>query len=78
MCEHCNCARDLEKVQLTVEGMTCGHCRKAVEEAVEALPGVADAIVDLEKKTLDVSYEKDQVTLEQIHAAIKDAGYQVA
>ena len=35
-----------------VEGMSCGHCAKAIAEAVEALPGVANVAVDLEKINL--------------------------
>ncbi len=35
---------------VTVNGMSCEHCRKAVTEAVLGVPGVADAVVDLQKK----------------------------
>jgi len=30
-----------------VQGMTCGHCVKAVTEEVSAIPGVTDVAVDL-------------------------------
>ena len=34
---------------LTVKGMSCNHCKQAVTQALEALPGVSDVNVDLEK-----------------------------
>ena len=33
--------------RLSVAGMMCGHCEKSVREALEAVPGVASASVDL-------------------------------
>ena len=34
---------------LTVKGMSCNHCKQAVTQALEALPGVTDVNVDLQK-----------------------------
>ena len=34
---------------LTVKGMSCNHCKQAVTQALEALPGVSDVNVNLEK-----------------------------
>lgn len=64
-------------VTLKVEGMSCAHCKKAVETAVGALPGVSktEAIVDQGK--VNVSYDASKVRLEDIKKAIEDAGYEV-
>lgn len=35
---------------LKVEGMSCGHCKMAVEKALQTVPGVVSAAVSLEKK----------------------------
>jgi len=64
-------------ITLKVKGMSCGHCKKAVETAVGALPGVskAEAIVDQGK--VNVSYDPSKVNLDDIKRAIEDAGYEV-
>jgi copper chaperone len=35
------------KTELNIEGMTCEHCAKAVKGALERVPGVERAEVDL-------------------------------
>ncbi|WP_338450285.1 copper chaperone CopZ [Niallia oryzisoli] len=67
----------MEKVTLNVEGMSCGHCVKAVEGSVGKLDGVASVKVSLENKTVDVEYNADEVTLDAIKEIIDDQGYDV-
>ena len=38
---------------LTVKGMSCNHCKQAVTQALEALPGVSDVNVDLGRSHLE-------------------------
>ncbi|MDA8145509.1 MAG: copper ion binding protein [Thermaerobacter sp.] len=66
------------QITLNIEGMTCNHCRMAVERALGGLPGVASARVDLEHKSAQVSYDADRVTLEDMRRAVAQAGYRVA
>jgi len=40
---------------LEVEGMTCGHCARAVKEMAEEVEGVSSAQVNLETKEVNVS-----------------------
>ena len=66
-----------EKVMETVikvEGMMCGHCKATVEKVCKAVPGVQDAVVDLQAKTVTVTGSADAEALKQ---AIRDADYQV-
>lgn len=65
------------KQTLTVEGMSCGHCKNAVEKAVKALPGVSTAEVDLAAKRLTVEFNENVASFDKIKAAIEDAGYTV-
>jgi copper chaperone len=58
-----------------VEGMTCGHCRAAVAESVNAAPGVESAEVDLESGRLAVRGSFEDAAIE---AAVREAGYRVA
>ena len=36
-----------ERIEMTVEGMTCGHCKESVESVVNGFSGVEEASVDL-------------------------------
>lgn len=65
------------KQKITIEGMSCGHCKNAVENAVKSLVGVTVAEVDLAAKTLTVEFDENKTDLEQIQAVIDDAGYTV-
>lgn len=67
----------MEKVTLLVEGMSCGHCVKAVESSVGGLNGVASVSVDLENKKVDVEFNQAEVTVEAIKETIDDQGYDV-
>ena len=67
----------MEKVTLNVEGMSCGHCVKAVEGSVGALNGVSTVKVDLENKKVDVEFDQGEVTLDVIKETIDDQGYEV-
>jgi copper chaperone len=55
--------------------MTCGHCAKAVTIAVEAVPTVRRAVVDLDRG--EVAVEAEDVRDQAVRAAIADAGYEV-
>ena len=65
-----------EKKFLKVEGMSCGHCKAAVEKALKSVDGVKNAVVDLENKTAEVTL-KDDVSNEVLSKAVTDAGYEV-
>jgi copper chaperone len=58
----------------TVEGMTCGHCVKAVTEEVAAIPGVTEVVVELDGGRVTVTAEHDP-TVEAVAAAVDEAGY---
>lgn len=61
---------------IKVEGMTCGHCKQSVEEALEKLDGVTSAAVDLEAGDVTVTHE-DNVTKEAMSEAIESQGFDV-
>lgn len=66
---------NMKKV-LKVEGMTCGHCKAAVEKALKSVDGVEDAVVSLEEKTAEVTLIKE-VPDDVLEKAVTDAGYEV-
>lgn len=63
------------KRQLTIEGMTCGHCVARVKTALSGVRGVVAADVDLGKKTAVV--EGSDLDDALLTAAVADAGYEV-
>jgi len=68
----------LEQVTLKVNGMSCGHCVKAVEGSVGELDGVNSVKVDLATGTVAVEYKSEQVTVDKIKETIDEEGYEVA
>ncbi|MEC0668379.1 copper chaperone CopZ [Priestia flexa] len=68
----------MEQTVLSVQGMSCGHCVKAVEGALSELSGVKSVKVNLESATVEVEYDESKVSLETIKESIDDQGYDVA
>lgn len=58
-----------------IEGMSCNHCKLAVEKEVGKLVGMESAEVDLGAKTLTVSYDPTQTNADKIREAIEEAGF---
>ena len=57
-----------------VPGVSCGHCKQAIESEVSTVDGVVAVDVDVEAKLVTVSGGDDAA----IRAAIDDAGYDIA
>lgn len=58
--------------------MSCAHCKAAVEDELNRLPGVVSSNADVEKGTVEVSYDESRVGTEELEGAIEEAGYTVA
>ena len=58
-----------------VPGISCGHCKAAIEGAVGQVGGVEAVVVDVDARTATVVGEADEAS---VRAAIDDAGYDVA
>ena len=67
----------IKKESFTVEGMSCNHCKMAVEKEVKALPGMISATVDLAAKMLNVEYDEGKTSPAAIKAAVEEAGFTV-
>ena len=66
-----------KKQELAVEGMTCASCVSHVEEALQEVPGVASATVNLATERATVDYDPGVATVEQLAQAVEGAGYGV-
>jgi copper chaperone len=58
-----------------VQGMTCGHCARAVTQAVKSVDPQAEVKVDLPTGKVEVQSDRDHGTLVR---AIEEEGYAVA
>ncbi|GIP37378.1 copper chaperone CopZ [Paenibacillus sp. J31TS4] len=65
----------MQNETLTVKGMSCGHCVRAIEGALEEIG--ANGKVDLASGTVAVSYEEGKVSLAKVKEAIEEQGYDV-
>lgn len=66
---------EIKKMIVSVDGMSCNNCAKHVKNALEDIEGVSEAIVNLEKKNVEVSYQGD-IDEKVISDAINEAGYE--
>lgn len=69
-----NGGKEMKKI-LKVEGMSCAHCKAAVEKALKSIDGVENAVVDLKNKSADVTLSKE-VKNDVLAKAVADAGYE--
>ena len=63
----------MERLDLEIEGMSCGHCVNAVTDALKRLPGV-----DVERVTIGaaaVLFDPAKTTADRIIDAVNDEGY---
>ena len=64
-----------QTVVLDVKNMTCELCPITVRQALGKVPGVADAKVDIEKKTATVRFDPDKVNAAALVQATANAGF---
>ena len=68
-------AADSQTVVLDVQNMTCALCPITVTKALEKVPGVAAAKVDLPKKTAIVKFDPDRTNVSALVKATTNAGF---
>jgi copper chaperone CopZ len=68
----------MDKVTLRVEGMSCGHCEIAVNEAVRKLPGIKKVKANRRKNEVSAVYDAELTGPEAIAGVIAETGYTVA
>jgi copper chaperone len=52
------------------------HCQLRVKKAIEGVEGVRKADVNLQTKQAVIDYEEEEIDLEKVKAAIREAGYE--
>jgi len=67
-----------QHVTLAVPDVSCEHCVMTINGTLRQQPSVRGIQVDLDTKTVQFSYDPDQVSLDTIESVLDDAGYTVA
>ena len=65
----------MEKIEFKVMGMSCGHCERAIINALEDIGVVATA--DKDSGTVVAEFDPAEITVEAIRKEIEEAGYNV-
>ena len=58
--------------ELSIEGMTCGHCVRAIETALRSIPGVTEVDVSIGRARVEGEAERETLV-----RAIEEEGYRV-
>jgi Cu+-exporting ATPase len=67
----------MERVTLPIAGMTCASCVSTVERALNGVPGVISASVNLATEKASVEYLPGEVSVADLKQAVHKAGYEV-
>jgi len=65
------------EITLKVSGMSCNHCKHAVESALKKLAGVISAEAFVKEGKVAVSFDSDLVDKKDIIRTIEETGYDV-
>ncbi|MEI7831498.1 MAG: heavy metal-associated domain-containing protein, partial [Prolixibacteraceae bacterium] len=63
---------------MPVTGLSCSNCARAIERGMLKLPGVSEANVDFASEKLNITFDSELLTDNQIIASVKHIGYDVA
>jgi copper chaperone len=63
----------MRKLTLHIDGMTCGHCLNAVNQALASAPGVR--LESLRIGLAELTYDEHKTSPAAIEAAVAQAGY---
>jgi copper chaperone CopZ len=63
------------KKRLSIQGMHCVNCAMLIDGALEDLPGVQSANTNYARQMVDIEYDENTVSENELVAAIKESGY---
>jgi copper chaperone len=63
----------MERVQLEIGGMSCGHCVSRVRNALAGLDGVR--VLDVRVGGADLEFDPEQTSADRITASINEIGF---
>jgi P-type Cu+ transporter len=60
---------------LNIEGMTCASCAQTIEKATKKLSGVEESNVNLATEKMNIKFDENVVSLNDIQETVEKAGY---
>jgi len=67
----------MDHITLSISGMSCEHCVKAVTNAIAGFPGVKDVAVSLKDANASFKHDSAKSSLDEIIGAITEEGFEV-
>ena len=64
----------MQQLELDVKGMSCGHCVRAVEKALQEVDGVRVKSVAIGAATVEI--DPSRASVGEVIDAVSDAGYE--
>lgn len=68
--------KDLEIIEVTIEGMTCDACQNHVDHAVNELEGIVNVKTSYAKGNSIIQFDKTKTDRDQIKKAVNSTGYE--
>ena len=65
----------MTKLEMNISGMTCGHCVRAVSQALGGLDGVQ--VEQVRVGSAVVNYDEAKLSRDRVTEVVEDAGYAV-
>jgi copper chaperone len=62
---------------IAVPEIHCGHCKNAIEGALNPMAAVREASVDVEARVVTVDYDDSAIGRAEVVRVIEDLGYEV-
>ena len=67
----------IQKVEVSIEGMTCASCEHHIKAEIDKLPGIVEATASFADAQATVLFDPTRITVVEIEKAIDASGYSV-
>lgn len=64
----------MKKIIIKIEGMSCSHCAKRVEENLKKIDDIKSVKVNLDKKIATITY-KNNIEINELENIINELGF---
>lgn len=68
-------AGEIRVAVLDLHGLQCYACIQTVKKALQSVPGVHEAVVDMDKKTATVKFDSGKTDAQALSKATAQAGF---
>lgn len=69
--------QNTKKETFKVSGMHCASCAAKIEKTLNKLPGISNASVNLASENLQLEYNKDEISINEIKDKVKKLGFEL-